>query len=139
MGDSLTPLTASEARHLLVRTGFGALPRDVTRLVGRPRGTAVNHLLSFNPSSFTPRGDLIQERQASWFKYMLTTRRTLQEKLVLFWHDHFATNADKVHDTRFMANQNRLLRRYCKGNFRDLVKEINRDPAMLIFLDTVLN
>ena len=26
-----------------------------------------------------------------WVKYMLKTKTPLQEKLVLFWHDHFAT------------------------------------------------
>ena len=38
-----------------------------------------------------------------------------------------------------MAKQNRLLRTICKGNFRDFVKAINKDPAMMEFLDTVRN
>ena len=38
-----------------------------------------------------------------------------------------------------MANQNRLLRPFCKGNFKDFVKAINKDAAMMEFLDTVRN
>jgi uncharacterized protein (DUF1800 family) len=70
---------------------------------------------------------------------MIKTKNQLQEKLVLFWHDHFATNFSTVRDMQRMAVQNRLFRTSCKGNFRDLVKAINKDPAMMDFLDTVRN
>jgi uncharacterized protein (DUF1800 family) len=70
---------------------------------------------------------------------MIAAKSPLQEKLVLFWHDHFATAASKVGNVAMMGAQNRLLRRHCRGNFRTFVQEINRDPAMLEFLDTVRN
>jgi uncharacterized protein (DUF1800 family) len=70
---------------------------------------------------------------------MTRTSRELQEKLVLFWHDHFATSYTKVGDLDQMADQNRLLRQTCKGNFKAFVKAINKDPAMMEFLDTVRN
>jgi uncharacterized protein (DUF1800 family) len=38
-----------------------------------------------------------------------------------------------------MTNQNALLRRYCKGDFKAMVKAINRDPATMEYLDTVRN
>ena len=46
---------------------------------------------------------------------MVKTRLQLQEKLVLFWHDHFATSYAKVGDVDLMRNQNRLLRRQLQG------------------------
>ncbi len=70
---------------------------------------------------------------------MTKTRLQLQEKLVLFWHDHFATSYAKVEDIDLMRNQNRLLRLNCKGDFSVLVKAINKDAAMMEFLDTVRN
>ena len=51
---------------------------------------------------------------------MLKTKTPLQEKLVLFWHDHFATGISKVHDTKLMAPQNRLLPPQLQGQLQDL-------------------
>ena len=70
---------------------------------------------------------------------MVATPHPLQEKLTIFWHDHFATSNEKVDFPRLMGNQNGLLRRFCKGNLKDFVKAINRDAAMMEFLDTVRN
>ena len=46
-----------------------------------------------------------------WIKFMLKTKTPLQEKLVLFWHDHFATGFAKVQDTKLMARQNQTAAR----------------------------
>jgi len=67
------------------------------------------------------------------------TTPSLQEKLVLFWHDHFATSNASVGDPRLMSAQNRTLRYHARGNMRSLVKDIGRDIAMLEFLNTQQN
>jgi hypothetical protein len=140
MSDS-TPLTLVHARHLLRRTGFGATPTAAQDLLDRfpTRGEAADHLLDFDPSKFKPGGRFVEDIHNKWVKYMIKSKLQLQEKLVLFWHDHFATSFDKVTDTDLMAVQNRLLRLNCKGNFKTFVKAINKDPAMMQFLDTVRN
>src|SRR5262245_22170063 len=145
MGDATTILTAGEARHLLRRTGFGATQAAVAKIIDRAdtRGAAADRLLKFTPKKFQPGGkgknpDL-QESHDKWIAYMLTAKFPLQEKLVLFWHDHFATSNLKVDSPRLMAQQNLLLRLFCKGNFGDLVKAMNKNPAMMEFLDTVRN
>src|SRR6185369_14448109 len=139
MGDENTVLTPAEVRHLLRRTGFGAPAADVQRILTKypTRGAAADALLSFKSSSFRPGGRDLGDRQKSWLIYMLKTKSPLQEKLVLFWHDHFATNNTKVANSGRMANQNRLFRQRCKGNFKDFVKAVSLDPAMMDFLDTV--
>lgn len=136
-----TNLTLPHARHLLRRTGFGATRDAAEKLMDRypTRGAAADHLLDFEPSRFKPGGKFIDDIHNKWIKYMVRTRHQLQEKLVLFWHDHFATSIEKVENADRMAKQNRLLRTFCKGNFRDFVKAINKDPAMMDFLDTVRN
>jgi uncharacterized protein (DUF1800 family) len=139
MGNPSAVLSDVEARHLLRRSGFGASAAHVSQFTGMMRGTAADTLLSFKTSKFKPVGQYIEDRHDSWLRQMLSTAFPLREKLVLFWHDHFAASNDKVQDPRLMANQNQLLRKFCKGNFKDFVKAINKDAAMLEFLDTVRN
>ena len=74
-----------------------------------------------------------------WANRMLTTPRPLQEKLTLFWHGHFATSEEKVHDVRKMQLQNDTLRSHANGNFRDLLIAVAKDPAMLAYLDAAVN
>jgi uncharacterized protein (DUF1800 family) len=141
MGDQSSVLSVAEARHLLRRTGFGAAPRDVDRIVdgGETRGEAVDRLLGFKVSKFRPRNKSMEIAHNKWIKYMIRTKSPLQEKTTLFWHDHFATSNDVVGDPNQMALQNQTLRINCKGDFRQMMHAVNRDPAMMDFLDTVRN
>ncbi len=136
-----TPLTLQHARHLLRRTGFGASQSDaVAFLAANPtRGEAAEALLGFKPAGFKPGGRDLDSIHDKWIKYMLKVKAPLQEKLVLFWHDHFATGISKVFDAKLMSNQNKLLRTHCRGNFKTFVKAVNLDPAMMEYLDTVRN
>jgi uncharacterized protein (DUF1800 family) len=72
-----------------------------------------------------------------WVARMVNTPSPLTEKMVLFWHGHFATSAQKVRSPYKMWLQNETFRQNALGNFRTLVKAISRDPAMMIWLDTV--
>lgn len=136
-----TQLTLADARHLLRRTGFGATIEQAQDLIDSypTRGAAADYLLDFEPTKFKPGGRFISDMHNKWVKYMIRSKRQLQEKLVLFWHDHFATSFEKVQDVDRMAFQNRRLRSFCKGNFRAFVKAMNKDPAMMDFLDTKRN
>lgn len=152
MGDGSTILTRREARHLLARSGFGALPDEAARITGLPRAEAVDELLNFRPDRFHLRGDDLGHAGNSWARYMLRrrslrplvkarlrlrhSRHALQEKLVVFWHDHFASTIGHAPGT---AQQNLLFRQHCAGNFRDLVKAINKNPLMMTYLGTVRN
>lgn len=81
----------------------------------------------------------LQELQVWWLKRMLLHQRPLQEKMTLFWHSHFATSAEKVKDSYLMWQQNDLFRRNALGNFRTLLIEVSKDPAMLRYLDNATN
>ena len=74
-----------------------------------------------------------------WLTRMITSDRPLEEKLTLFWHGHFATEAQKVKQAGMLYDQNQLLRRHGRGKFRDLLLGISQDPAMLYYLDNQLN
>ena len=77
--------------------------------------------------------------RAGWMLRMLSAPSSLREKLTLFWHGHFATAIAKVGDPALMARQVDVLREMALGSFRDMVLEMSRDPAMLIWLDNALN
>ncbi|MEO8386366.1 MAG: DUF1800 family protein, partial [Betaproteobacteria bacterium] len=70
-----------------------------------------------------------------WFREMLTTPSPLAEKMTLFWHNHFATSQQKVRFTPLIYRQNVMLRQQALGNFGVMLRQIARDPAMLVYLD----
>lgn len=76
------------------------------------------------------------EAQGWWFDRMLATQAPLREKMVLFWHDHFASSIQKVRQPVPMVRQNELFRSHALGSFKDLTGAIVRDPAMMLYLDT---
>src|SRR5215203_669900 len=77
----------------------------------------------------------ILELRGWWLRRMAEGPRPLQEKMVLFWHGHFATSVEKVREAYLMWRQNELFRRLAMGNWLELLIEVGTDPAMLIWLD----
>ena len=147
-----------DAAHLLRRAGFGGAPAEVEALRKLGPKLAVEKLLDFskddgtnpNPHNFRPilenatslgqaRGQAIAVLQGWWLHKMLTTTQPLKEKLTLFWHGHFATGLDKVRNAFMLEEQNELFRNQGLGRFDDLVLEVSRNPAMLIYLDNAEN
>jgi uncharacterized protein (DUF1800 family) len=158
--------------HLLRRAGFGATETEVDDYAELGFRRAVDVLLDYEDIpdevdtligkagfvGITARGDFlpatnITDSRQRWLFRMVHSRRPLQEKMALFWHNHFATAYSKIAGTfgaadgaRMMAakssenpggvrGQLDLFRDYALGNFRDLLIEVARDPAMLVWLD----
>lgn len=74
-----------------------------------------------------------------WFGLMLNQDRSIREKMVLFWHNHFVTESNTVDNARFCYQYNATLRQFALGNFRDMVKAITLEPAMLRYLNGYAN
>jgi uncharacterized protein (DUF1800 family) len=72
-----------------------------------------------------------------WVTRVINTHAPFIEKMTLFWHGHFATSGQKVRPAYKMWLQNETLRQNGLGNFANLTKAISRDPAMMVWLDTV--
>ncbi|MEX1118137.1 MAG: DUF1800 domain-containing protein [Terrimicrobiaceae bacterium] len=77
----------------------------------------------------------IFELRAWWLQRMRYSANPTREKMVLFWHGHFACSFQKVRNPRFLWRQNELFRMHAFGSFRDLAGEISMDPAMMRYLD----
>lgn len=162
--------------HLLRRSGFGArqdeldtfraesftgavtrlleyerIPDDVDAKIGAPGYVGITTRGPFAPNS------VIADARQRWLFRLVHTNRPLQEKMALFWHNHFATGYSKIagivgaaEATRYMAarpsedpaqvrGQIELFRDYALGNFRDLLVAVAKDTAMLFWLDGYTN
>jgi uncharacterized protein (DUF1800 family) len=134
------------ARHLLSRAGFGA--KDGEARGWERRGQALSVEILVGQKGIKAKGPggpdsdptNTKKLQAWWAKRMATQNaRRLQEKMCLFWHDHFATQMTVVKNNRQMSYQNRTFREHGLGPFKTLVHQVTRDAAMLEFLDGRLN
>ncbi len=141
------------AAHLYRRAGFGGSPEELDLAVSLGREGAVSRLVDFERISsdgleaylslfgFDPAGfsqvpfDRESELRRWWYLRMQYTPRPLEEKMTLFWHNHFATSVTKVGEPALMYQQNQVFRTLGMGRFADLLLEVSRDPAMLIWLD----
>ncbi|MBU6324581.1 MAG: DUF1800 family protein, partial [Bacteroidetes bacterium] len=74
-----------------------------------------------------------------WISQMLDQQPNISEKMVLFWHNHFATEINTVQDARISYLSNALLRKHALGNFKTLTREVTKDAGMLIYLNGALN
>jgi len=158
--------------HVLRRIGFGASAEDLVRYSGLSPAAVIEQLLNYEQAAnnvddnigkpefvavttrgqFSPNTVINDARQRELFR-MVHSQRPLQEKMALFWHNHFATAFSKingtfgsVHATKMMAarpdqvpgaqrGQYQLFRDMATSNFRELLIEVARDPAMLVWLD----
>ena len=133
--------------HLMRRAGFGATRNELEGYLEDGYEATVDNLLDPVESGHMP-DDIIRRyhvdqselRQldgagAYWLYRMLTTSNPLEEKLALFWHGLFATGYAKLNQARALLNQIEMFRHYGFGSFRDLLVELSRDPAMILWLD----
>ena len=59
----------------------------------------------------------------------------LRGRMALFWHNHFVTRFDVYEASSYLYQYHKLLQTHALGNFKDFVREIGLNPAMLIFLN----
>lgn len=81
----------------------------------------------------------VQSLRKWWAGLIVNQGRSIQEKMVLFWHHHFSVKEGEVENAQFLYRHHALLRSNMLGNFRDLVKQVSIDPAMLVHLNGYVN
>jgi uncharacterized protein (DUF1800 family) len=164
--------------HILRRLGFGASPAELAAWSTLPIDTVIDRLLNFESQPadhdskigqpdyagittqagqpFSP-NTLINDSRQRWLFRMVHSQRPLEEKMALFWHNHFATAYSKLSGavgqeraTRLMDNvpsslagsERGMIQKFRElgtGSFATLLWEIARDPAMVYWLDSQLN
>lgn len=73
--------------------------------------------------------------QQLWLERMVAGSTPFADRVAFFWHDHFATSDAKIQDPLLMWRQQQLLRDGAGGPWRDLLRGVARDVAMIRWLD----
>ena len=134
--------------HLLRRAGFGADRDEIDRYANKSYDDIVDDLV--HPERFPEVVDDLLGRfyphlaankdngavwNGRWMFRMVNTQRPLEEKMTLFWHGILATGWTKSEHTPSMVNHIQMLRENCMANFRTILLELSKDPAMIFWLD----
>lgn len=133
--------------HLMRRAGFGATCQELDILENVPYNQVVDDLLD-RPNNSWIGDDLVRRfhhEQSGmmtgsspaeyWLYRMVTSKAPLTEKTTLLWHNIFATGYPKVIHGKVLSSQIAMFRRNCFGKFSDLLIELSKDPAMIVWLD----
>jgi uncharacterized protein (DUF1800 family) len=88
-------------------------------------------------------GTVQSQRRASYKKWwtgvMINQDRSIREKMNFFWIDHFGNESGDVGNTNWIYKQHATIRQNCLGNFKQMVRDITVDIAMLRYLNGYLN
>ena len=135
--------TPRNAAHLLRRAAWAGLPAEIDAVMTDGIEASVDRLLDpagapvvaeppYGPGDVPYSGEVMN----AWFHRLAATSPTpALERLMWFWHGHFATSLEKVEWTDLVCRQLITLRRHGLGRFDDLLMAVTLDPAMNFYLD----
>ncbi len=147
------PWNLARVRHLYRRIGYGSSPDQLEVALELNPSQLVNQLLdtalaqplpeppiwaNWDHNTFVANG--IEDTFPVYVEWMMAyMQRAMEqgprEKLALFWHNHFVTRYESYSCPSLMYQYQRLLEQHAFGDFKTLVTEIGRTPAMLFFLN----
>ncbi len=138
--------------HLMRRAGFGASRERLDELVEQGYDETVESLLEAVDQPTRMTDNLIrryhpeysgmmgnQSPSGNWMYRMVSTDAPLREKVGLMWHGMFATGYSKLANGKVLHDQIRMFERQGMGSFKNLLMELSRDPAMIVWLDNSEN
>lgn len=147
------------AAHLLRRAGFGGTPAQVAEFAQLSREEAADRLLNYEtidnsaldariatanfnlttPGAIPGMGRLLVDMQRWWLTRMAYTARPLEERMTYIWHGLLTSQVSKVGGQRgkLLVQQNELFRANALGKYDTLLQAVSKDPAMMIYLDTI--
>ena len=140
--------------HLMRRAGFGVPRAELEVLVAKGYEATVDELVDpdryalpqndedllfrHNPGAILP-GGVPDPGMGNYMWQMVNTKRPLQEKMTLFWHQVLATGNSKLDNCDQMLTQINMFRQHALGNYRELLLEVSKNPAMIFWLDNNFN
>ena len=157
------PLTTSQAAHLLRRATFGPTQTEITNFTGLNASTAIQNLINsinyipsppvdLNDTKTTVGQEYVNSVYDStlnrnfefrlYYKYWWVNMMAAQggnpsiiDKMTLFWQNHFVTTQSDVDEHRAIYKYFTKVRGRSLENFKDFVRDITYDPAMLRYLN----
>jgi len=145
--------TRSEIAWLARRAGWGLAPGELDELSSLGTAVVLDRLTRPDefgvPNARSPwdgfgydpeakgkeRARQHLEASTRWTNHLASGPRPFEDALAWFWHDHFAVSVTVVKHLPAMFDHLELLRTSALGNFREMVRAVTVDAAMLIFLD----
>lgn len=139
-----------DARHLLRRAGYRTRTADVQPLLGMSRSAAVAHVTDtarnpvvdyMPPALGTDEG--VWRHATTVGNWMLERWKNVscpfEEKLLFFFHGHFATSANKLRYGHHLWDHLTTIRSQVMGHYPSLVRTIATGAPMLLYLDNHKN
>ncbi len=134
--------TEAHVRRLFWRAGFGATPTEARTWARRGKRATLDRLVADRPARLAGPAPSVNGRPLDppnefshdrlwWLDRMIRSTHPLEEKMTLFWHDHFATVGEP---TPLMLRQNETMRRLSLAPFPRLLHAMTYDPALARFL-----
>lgn len=152
------PLSFRESAHLFRRATFGGSVEQVREATGQLASQVTKQIIQEglersapDPPSWReewpPWGGTEADKQAyfdkqfGWASELVAVWMTrmvtggLRDRMMLFWHDHFATERDTYFYSILAYKYLSTLHKHALGNFRDFTIAVGIDPSMLVYLD----
>ena len=139
--------TEKEISHLMRRIGFGGSKEEIDQLTNKSYDDAVDFLMDNSDENPVPT-DLLRRYQidlsdvrsvnssgAFWMYRLAHTKFPFDDKVALFWHRVFATGQNKLIQGKVMTTQIDMFKKHGLGSFENLLIELSKDPAMIMWLD----
>ena len=134
----------AEIAHIMRRAGFGATASELDTLTAeKTYQEIVDDLV--NPehfpeidSSYVERyygGEPVAVYVAKWLYRIINTQRPLEEKMALFLHHIYPVAWGKSEHGPSIFNQIDMFRRVGLTDFKTILLELSKDPAMIFWLD----
>lgn len=150
VGEIADPLR--RAGHLLRRAGFGGTRAEVEEFAKLDREEAADRLLGFESIDTAPLDGLLARRgfdiyrpgeaHRLWLTRMAHSPRPLQERMTLIWHGLLVSQLSQIDGQysrriKVMDGQIDLYRAMALPVYDILLKAVSKNPAMMIYLNTV--
>lgn len=134
------------------KSGYAATVSRLMTISGPDQGAASSPMPDLGRDPFDDLPDPTPEQRAAaestrrehtdavirwWLDRMTVADHQVHEKLVFFWHGHWATSIRKVGSPQFMLAQHRKIR--SSPDFRVMARKLVSDPALVYWLDGQLN
>tara|TARA_B100000073_G_scaffold107719_1_gene86642 strand:+ start:325 stop:1728 length:1404 start_codon:yes stop_codon:yes gene_type:complete len=139
--------TEKEISHLMRRIGFGGSKEEIDQLTNKSYDDAVDFLMDNSDENPVPT-DLLRRYQidlsdvrsvnssgAFWMYRLAHSKFPFDDKVALFWHRVFATGQNKLIQGKVMTTQIDMFKKHGLGSFENLLIELSKDPAMIMWLD----
>ena len=137
--------------HLMRRAGFGAAYEELEARAAKGYEATVEELLHpedqpeierdlmmrYQPQWVSQAG--LEGQQEEWAFRMINTKRPLEEKITLFWHQIFVTGHAKCEYPKQQQMEFDMFRRDGLGKFDNLLQGLAKDPAMVFYLDNCMS